>query len=87
MMILRNESINVISAGYILVKAAGYLGNYAANNPSPRALPCFNYLILNQFLFTVSVYKLKKKINMYMCFRLILCSTNRAYFSEIRESY
>ena len=38
MMIRINESINkdLISMGYIIVKAAGCLGNYAANNPRPR---------------------------------------------------
>ena len=30
MMILRNESKEEISAGYIIVRAAGCLGNYAA---------------------------------------------------------
>ena len=39
MMLLRNESKDkkAISAGYVIVKAAGCLRNYAANNPRPRA--------------------------------------------------
>ena len=37
MMILRNESKEEISTGYITVKATGFLGNYAANNPRTRA--------------------------------------------------
>ena len=40
MMILRemyHEDKKAISAGYIIVKAAGCLRNYAANNPRTRA--------------------------------------------------
>ena len=41
MMILKNESMKIdkeaISAGYILVKAASCLGNYAANIPHTQA--------------------------------------------------
>ena len=32
-----HEDKYAILAGYILVKGAGYLGNYAANNRRPRA--------------------------------------------------
>ena len=37
MMILKFEDKKVISTGYIIVKAAGCLGNYAANNPLTQA--------------------------------------------------
>ena len=39
MMILRNESMKIktISVGYIIVRAAGCLRNYAANNPRTQA--------------------------------------------------
>ena len=40
MMILRNESMKIkrqFRSGYITVKAAGCLGNYAANNPRTQA--------------------------------------------------
>ena len=53
MMILRNESMKAISVGFIIVKAADCLGNYAANNPRTRATPSDSDCLQHNFLAAV----------------------------------
>ena len=51
--ILRNEPMKAISTGYIIVKAARCLGNYAANNPHARANASDSDCLQHNFLATV----------------------------------